>query len=89
MNLPEANGTYVLIALLTRMKRLEIGGLGACDVMPGYYAYVGSAFGTGVRGSARRAPGDNRSRSEGPSEAQPWSLWDMPPRLRVRIPLPG
>jgi len=47
MDLPEAKGTYVLIALATRMKRLEIGSLGACDIVPGYYAYVGSAFGTG------------------------------------------
>ena len=47
MDLPEAKGTYVLIALVTRMKRLEIGGLGACDIVPGYYAYVGSAFGAG------------------------------------------
>jgi Uri superfamily endonuclease len=50
MDLPETKGTYVLIALVTRMKRMEIGGLGACDLMPGYYAYVGSAFG------ARRTP---------------------------------
>ena len=47
MDLPEAKGTYMLIALVTRMKRLEIGGLGACDIVPGYYAYVGSAFGAG------------------------------------------
>ena len=34
MDLPEAKGTYVLIALVTRMKRLEIGSLGACDIVP-------------------------------------------------------
>lgn len=45
--LPEAKGTYVLIALVPRMKRLEIGRLGTYDVIPGFYAYVGSAFGFG------------------------------------------
>jgi Uri superfamily endonuclease len=29
------------------MKRLEIGGLGRFDILPGFYAYVGSAFGSG------------------------------------------
>jgi Uri superfamily endonuclease len=47
MDLPEAKGTYVLIAVVAQMKRLEIGRLGTYDVVPGYYAYVGSAFGTG------------------------------------------
>jgi len=47
MDLPEAKGTYVLIAFVAQMKRLEIGRLGAYDIVPGYYAYVGSAFGEG------------------------------------------
>jgi Uri superfamily endonuclease len=47
MDLPEAKGTYVLIVLVSQMKRLEIGRLGAYDIMPGFYAYVGSAFGPG------------------------------------------
>jgi Uri superfamily endonuclease len=47
MDLPEAKGTYVLIALVAQMKRLEIGRLGPYDIVPGYYAYVSSAFGTG------------------------------------------
>jgi Uri superfamily endonuclease len=47
MDLPEAKGTYVLIAFEAHMKRLKIGRLGACDIVPGYYAYVGSAFGSG------------------------------------------
>ena len=29
------------------MKRLEIGRLGTYDLIPGFYAYVGSAFGPG------------------------------------------
>ena len=47
MDLPEAKGTYVLIDFVAKMKRLEIGRLGAYDIVPGYYAYVGSAFGPG------------------------------------------
>ena len=47
MDLPEDKGTYVLIASLAQMKRLEIGRLGTFDIKPGFYAYVGSAFGAG------------------------------------------
>ena len=47
MDLPEAKGTYILIAQVSQMKRLEIGRLGKCDIIPGVYAYVGSAFGSG------------------------------------------
>lgn len=47
MDLPEDKGTYILIAFVARMKRLEIGSLGAFDIVPGFYAYVGSAFGAG------------------------------------------
>ena len=50
MDLPEAKGTYVLIASVAQMKRLEIGRLGAYDIVPGFYAYVSSAFGaSGIR----------------------------------------
>jgi Uri superfamily endonuclease len=47
MDLPEAKGTYVLIAQVLQMKRLDIGSLGRFDIIPGFYAYVGSAFGSG------------------------------------------
>ena len=47
MELPEAKGTYVLIAFVPQMKRLEVGRLGSYDIIPGFYAYVGSAFGPG------------------------------------------
>ncbi len=43
--LPEDKGTYVLIASVCQMKRLEIGALGKFDIVPGFYSYVGSAFG--------------------------------------------
>ena len=36
MDLPEAKGTYVLIASVAQMKRLEIGRLGAFDIVPGF-----------------------------------------------------
>src|SRR6266851_1167960 len=51
MDLPKAKGTYVLIASVAQMKRLEIGRLGAYDIVPGFYAYVGSAFGAGGLGA--------------------------------------
>jgi Uri superfamily endonuclease len=47
MDLSEAKGTYVLIVSVAQMKRLEIGRLGTFDVVPGFYLYVGSAFGAG------------------------------------------
>jgi Uri superfamily endonuclease len=47
MDLPEEKGTYVLISSVAQMKRLEIGSLGVFDIVPGFYAYVGSAFGAG------------------------------------------
>ena len=47
MELPDAKGTYVLIASVAQMKRSEIGRLGNYDIIPGFYAYVGSAFGPG------------------------------------------
>ena len=45
--LPKDKGSYVLIAVVCRRKRLEIGRLGCFTLVPGYYAYVGSAFGPG------------------------------------------
>ena len=47
MDLPEAKGTYILISSVKQVKHLEIGRLGAYDIIPGFYAYVGSAFGFG------------------------------------------
>ncbi len=47
MDLPDEKGTYVLIASVPRMQRIEIGQLGEFDIAPGFYAYVGSAFGAG------------------------------------------
>jgi Uri superfamily endonuclease len=47
MELPEAKGTYILIASVAQVRRWEIGSLGKFDLIPGFYAYVGSAFGAG------------------------------------------
>jgi Uri superfamily endonuclease len=44
--LPEY-GTYVLTLRLERRRRLAVGKLGRFDFPPGFYAYVGSAFGPG------------------------------------------
>ncbi len=45
--LPKKKGTYVLVASVPQMKRIKIGQLGRFDIVPGFYAYVGSAFGSG------------------------------------------
>ena len=47
MELPEDKGTYILIVSVARMRRLEIGRLGSFGIIPGFYAYVGSARGPG------------------------------------------
>ena len=47
MDLPDEKGTYILIASVPQMKRIAIGQLGEFDIVPGFYAYVGSAFGSG------------------------------------------
>jgi Uri superfamily endonuclease len=47
MDLPEDKGTYVLIASVAQLQRVEIGSLGELDIVPGFYAYLGSAFGAG------------------------------------------
>jgi len=40
-------GTYALVFTAKRKKRLVIGKLGAFNLQPGCYVYVGSAFGPG------------------------------------------
>ena len=47
MELPEDKGTYILIATVSELRHLSIGSLGTFDLIPGFYAYVGSAFGAG------------------------------------------
>ncbi|MBK9123694.1 MAG: GIY-YIG nuclease family protein [Chloroflexi bacterium] len=51
---PSAPGTYVLILCADTGTTLQIGRLGTFDVAAGWYAYVGSAFGSGgLRGRIR------------------------------------
>jgi Uri superfamily endonuclease len=45
--LPESKGAYILIASVAQTKRLTIGRLGEFIIIPGFYAYVGSACGHG------------------------------------------
>jgi Uri superfamily endonuclease len=40
-------GTYALVFKAKQKKRLKIGKLGTLNVKPGFYVYVGSAFGPG------------------------------------------
>ena len=40
-------GTYILIMKAEASTPVMIGKLGILNVLPGYYAYVGSAFGSG------------------------------------------
>lgn len=47
MELPDDKGTYILIASVSQMRRLQVGSLGRFELIPGFYAYVGSAFGAG------------------------------------------
>jgi Uri superfamily endonuclease len=47
MELPKEKGTYILVAQVADVKRIEVGALGKFEIMPGFYTYVGSAFGSG------------------------------------------
>ena len=41
------SGTYLLVMEVVRGVRVQIGGRRELEVLPGWYAYVGSAFGPG------------------------------------------
>ena len=48
MNTPEPkSGTYALVLHATNRESIQIGRLGGLDLLPGFYVYVGSAFGPG------------------------------------------
>ena len=40
-------GSYALILRSKRHTRIEVGRLGSLETQPGYYVYLGSAFGPG------------------------------------------
>lgn len=46
-NVPKAPGTYVLVLRNRRAESVQVGRLGCVATTPGYYLYVGSAFGGG------------------------------------------
>jgi Uri superfamily endonuclease len=45
--LPSASGTYILVLRSAATGRIRIGRLGTLQLRPGYYVYIGSAFGPG------------------------------------------
>ena len=47
IEIPSAPGTYAVIMKLAKFAEIEIGKLGTFAFSPGYYIYVGSAFGPG------------------------------------------
>lgn len=47
MELPELGGAYVLIIRVARVVHIRLGRLGDYELVPGFYAYVGSACGRG------------------------------------------
>jgi len=46
-SIPAQPGTYALILAADAHETVQIGRLGALRLQPGYYVYVGSAFGPG------------------------------------------
>ena len=48
-------GTYVLVLRSDKNQTVQVGRWGLLNIHPGYYLYVGSAFGAGgVRAQAMR-----------------------------------
>ena len=55
-------GTYALILRARSAAQISVGRWGTLDVMPGYYIYVGSAFGPGgVSGRIQRHCRQNKT----------------------------
>ncbi|MEA5536808.1 GIY-YIG nuclease family protein [Crocosphaera sp. XPORK-15E] len=47
LNLPSQPGTYCLVFHCSTSSPVTIGKLGTYQIKPGYYCYIGSAFGQG------------------------------------------
>ncbi len=47
IEMPESKGAYVLVLSVKETQRLVIGRLGRLTFIPGFYGYVGSAYGHG------------------------------------------
>jgi len=75
--LPEEQGTYVLVLHVPQLKRMEVGRLGTFDFRSGFYAYVGSAFGAGGL----------RTRVERHLEAAAFPYWHIDYLMGFAVPL--
>jgi Uri superfamily endonuclease len=61
-SIPSEPGTYILILEALSKRRVPVGALGTFDLEPGFYAYVGSALGSGgLRGRLAHHHGRSRS----------------------------
>jgi Uri superfamily endonuclease len=47
MNIQAHSGTYALILSSQSRQTVQVGSLGRLDLKPGFYVYIGSAFGPG------------------------------------------
>ncbi len=45
--IPGQSGTYLLVFHADKSNTVAVGRLGQLDIVPGYYFYIGSAFGPG------------------------------------------
>jgi Uri superfamily endonuclease len=45
--IPSSKGTYVLVFEAKTEQKVQVGKQGVIDLKPGFYAYIGSAFGPG------------------------------------------
>jgi Uri superfamily endonuclease len=62
ISIPNEPGTYILILESLSKRRVPVGVLGTLDLEPGFYAYVGSALGSGgLRGRLAHHHGHCRS----------------------------
>ena len=58
--MPPLPGTYALISSASRERQITVGKIGTLRLQPGFYIYIGSAFGPGglkarIRHHSRRA----------------------------------
>jgi Uri superfamily endonuclease len=61
-SIPKEPGTYILILEAPARRRVPVGVLGILGLEPGFYAYVGSALGSGgLRGRLAHHRGRSRS----------------------------
>ena len=69
-------GTYALIFSACQKRQIEIGKLGTLQVKPGFYIYVGSAFGPG---GLKARIGHHRNKTSRPH----WHMDYLGPYLKL------